>query len=142
MTTLKITGVEQTLKAMGRASVEDAVRVDDGLKSCAGVVLRKSLTLAPIDTGDLRASGRVAGNGKRGLGAEYTVSYGGPLAPHAFVVHEDLNTPHDPPTGAKYLTNAVRLTRGTCASIIRRRLSAPPALGVLSDDLDVVPGGV
>jgi hypothetical protein len=119
-----ITGVDRVLRAGQKTSALDAIKVRDGLAKCAGVILRKSYQYVPIDTGALMRSGRVEDNGKPGMGARFAVVYGGtPEAYYAVYVHEDLTRAYrNPPRGAKFLERAVRETRGTCASIMRRTL--------------------
>lgn len=113
--------------AIGKATVEDARKIDDGLERCAGVVLRKALKYVPVDTRDLYNSGRVEGNGKPGFGARWYVMFGGVWGfvrdgwvHYALYVHEDLSVSHAPPTCAKFLERAAREVRGTCTSILRR----------------------
>ena len=54
----------------------------------ATVVLNESKKIVPVDTGNLRASGRVerpvTGKGR----AEVEITYGGAAAPYALIVHE------------------------------------------------------
>ena len=121
-----VTGVDRTLRAMGRASAQDAVKIRDGLQKCAGVILRKSYQYVPLDTGRLRASGRIETNEKQGFASRVMVVYGDTVeAYYAVYVHEDLvRTYRNPPRGAKFLERAVRETRGTCASILRRTMGA------------------
>ncbi len=121
-----VTGVDRTIRAIGRASVLDAVKIQDGLQKCGGVILRKSYQYVPLDTGALMRSGRVETNGKPGFAARVAVVYGDTVeAYYAVYVHEDLvRTYRNPPRGAKFLERAVRETRGTCASILRRTMGA------------------
>lgn len=134
---LRINGVDVTLRAMRQVVEGHAQRIEDSIVSCANVVLRKSQKLVPVDTGALKSSGHVETNGKKGFAAEASVEYGGPTAPYAFVVHEDTLIPHDPPTTSKYLSKAVTATRGTCTAILKRQMMASQPLGILSSDLDV-----
>lgn len=66
-------------------------------------IMTASRRLVPVDTGALRSTGTVSlpKITARG-GVEVTLSYGGPAAPYARLVHEDLEAYH--PSGqAKYL---------------------------------------
>lgn len=54
----------------------------------ATVVLNESKRLVPVDTGNLRASGRVEPPKTQGSVTTIEVSYGGAAAPYALYVHE------------------------------------------------------
>lgn len=117
-----ITGVEETIRAIGKARSEDAIRIADGLEKCGDVILRKALYYCPVDKGPLRESGKKEVSGS-GFGAKVNVSFGGEGAPYALYVHEDLEAQHAAPTCAKWLSRATRETRGTCTSIMKRSLA-------------------
>lgn len=119
-----VTGVDRVLRAIGKARTQDAVNIDEGLKKCAQVIMRKALTVVPRETGALAESHKVVGNGKQGFAARYTVEAGGPGAYYALYVHEDLTKYHAPPTMSKWLEYAVRTTRGTCSAILKRTMGA------------------
>jgi hypothetical protein len=72
------------------------------------LVLAKSQVYVPRDTGALAATGQVTGPIEVGDTSTVAVSYGGSDAPYAEVVHERLDTRHEPPTQAKYLERAVQ----------------------------------
>lgn len=61
----------------------------------------------PVDTGALRASGHVEPPLRTAHGGAVTLGYGGPSAPYAVIVHEDLTKRH-PVGGAKYLELPLR----------------------------------
>lgn len=114
-----LTGVSTTLKAIGKAKKEKAIKVDEGLEKCAHVILKKSQYYCPVATGKLKASGKVETNGKSGMGARSSVVYDDPKA---VFVHERIELKHASPTSAKFLEKAVRETRGTCGNIMKREL--------------------
>jgi hypothetical protein len=119
-----VTGVDRVLRAIGKARTQDAINIDQGLKKCAKVILNKAMTVVPRETGALAASHRIVGNDKQGFAARYAVEAGGPSAYYALYVHEDLTKHHAPPTMAKWLEYAVRMTRGTCSAILKRTMGA------------------
>lgn len=121
-----ITGVGNVLKAFGDKKKDMEFKIHEALGRCAAVVYRKSQKLVPRDTEALAHSGRVETNDKKGKGAQFEVVYGDEEAFYALYVHEDLTKKHAPPTQAKFLEDAVRLTRGTCASIIAYAVSETP----------------
>lgn len=118
---IHITGVHQVMRAIGKAKVEDARKIDDALTRICGVVLRKAIPYTPIETGALRESGRIEVTGK-GFAARGEVVFGGPTAHYALYVHEDMTKKHVEPTQAKFLERAARETRGTAASILQRTM--------------------
>lgn len=61
----------------------------------------------PVDTGALRTSGHVEPPISIPQGGSVTLGYGGPSAPYAVIVHEDLTKRH-PVGGAKYLELPLR----------------------------------
>lgn len=80
-----------------------AVGASRGLRKAAAFVLRESQKIVPVDTGALRASGRVVVEGE-GFGTRCTVSYN---TDYAIYVHEDLNAAHRPGKTAKYLVRVI-----------------------------------
>lgn len=109
------------------------MKIDDALRKCAEVILRKALKYTPVDTKALYNSGHVEGEGK-GFGARYRVVFGGPDAPYAIYVHERLDQHHEPPTCAKFLERGARETQGTCSSILKRTLVSGTALTEYASD--------
>lgn len=81
--------VEQTVKA-------HCYREGEGIMAVA-----KS-TFTPVDTGALRATGHVSLPQSDGRSVTVQLGFGGPAAPYAFYVHENLEA-HHPIGSAKYL---------------------------------------
>jgi len=82
-------------------------------------VLERALYYCPMDTGDLRESGKVkALHGGRAFAGEYVVEvkFGGTAAPYAVLVHENMSARHAPPTRSKYLWQALVDRRGAMAA--------------------------
>lgn len=73
------------------------------LREHGETVMAASKRLVPVDTGALRASGRVSPVTQVGRSLMVVLSYGGPAAPYALAVHERPDQWHDPPTQWKYL---------------------------------------
>lgn len=118
-TAIEISGVKQIGYAGKRMADGDCIRIVDGLKLCGEVILGYSQFLVPKDTGALHDSARVVVEGSGWL-ATVSVEYGGPDAPYAWIVHEDMMARHDAPTQAKYLSTAVEMSRDECQMILRR----------------------
>jgi hypothetical protein len=122
------TDVARVIKATSKATVKDSIKIEEGIKKCLGVIHRKAQTLCPVDINvprrreglpHLRDSGREETTGT-GMATQGAVVFEGF---YAIYVHERLDVKH--PVGeAKFLEKAVRLTRGTCASILRRDFSS------------------
>lgn len=102
---------------------EKAVAVE--LYQEAEGIMAQSKELVPVDTGALRASGHVGLPERAGGTIRVVLGYGGPAAPYAFKVHEDLEAFHDDGQ-AKYLEMPIRqATAGMVQRIVagmRRRL--------------------
>jgi hypothetical protein len=113
-------GLEACIKAIGKAKADVGKTIAESLEKCGQVVLKKAKYYVPKDTRALELSGQVVVTGK-GLGTKVLVTFG---TDYAVPVHERLDLKHAEPTCAKYLERAVRETRGTCASIVRRDLQA------------------
>jgi hypothetical protein len=78
-------------------------------------LLEETLPVTPMDSGDLRSTGRVVMVGP-GI---FTVQFGGPEAPYAYKVHEDLEAYHEAPTKAKYLEGTYLEHKGEYAAAIK-----------------------
>jgi len=76
----------------------------------------------PVDTGALRASGYVAPPELLPTGATIELGFGGPAAPYAVFVHEDL-TKHHPVGQAKYLELPVRARLQGMPAVLAERVN-------------------
>lgn len=84
---IELVGLEKVIKTTQR--IEGGERIlAQAMYAEATVILNESKRIVPVDTGNLRASGRVerpeVGNGR----ASVEISYGGAAAPYALIVHE------------------------------------------------------
>lgn len=109
-------GVPEAIKKLRR--MKDAIppAVEASVIEAAHILLRESLKLCPIDTGDLRRSGEVIVNGS-GLSTTAIVAY---TQQYAIYVHENLEAYHKPPTQAKFLEQPMRQYRRDIAKKIAR----------------------
>lgn len=127
MLSVSITGVKETVAAVGTIKRNAARTLEDVLSQMGDMILKKALVYVPRKTGALAASGRkeLRQGGYRGR-VELDVSFGrtnsGTTLPYARRVHEDPEIPHAPPTTYKYLSRAVRETAGARQSLIKRVL--------------------
>lgn len=76
------------------------------LRSVGEVYMTESKRRTPVDTGVLRSSGHVVGPEKHGDYFMVRLVFGGPAAPYAFEVHENLSAHHDDGQ-AKYLESVI-----------------------------------
>jgi hypothetical protein len=117
-------GLDRTiaqLETMGRATVAELGRA---LEEEGAMVLRVAQELTPVVTGKLRDSAMVkaAEEGSRPYSAAVEIRFGGPEAPYAAIVHEDLKRRHPHGGQAKFLEAAVNLTSGGRADRIARSI--------------------
>lgn len=116
--------LQRVLRSVGKTVNQDALTIAEMLDKCGQIVLNKSQELVPVKTGRLKSTGKKTVTG-RGFGAQCVVSYGGVAFDGTFVdyelpVHENLEKAHAAPTGAKFLANAVLLSRGTMTAMVNR----------------------
>lgn len=116
-----ITGVDRTVRGMRNAKKKDAMNIRIGVERCVRMIYDLSQVYVPVDTQALKLSGETIVVGT-GLQTEGLVHYGGPAAPHAFVVHERVEVRHKAPTSARYLSRAVNERRGTMTNMMGRQL--------------------
>jgi hypothetical protein len=84
---IELVGLDKVIKTTERIEGGEQI-LAQAMYAEATVILNESKRIVPVDTGNLRASGRVerpeVGNGK----ASVEISYGGAAAPYALIVHE------------------------------------------------------
>jgi hypothetical protein len=100
---IKVTGLTKTTGFIIAQGEKSTTAMEVGLFTVANEIFNKSQKLVPVDTGALRGSGSLKRLKQRFVGSTMLISYGGPAAPYALKVHEDVNMRHAPPTQAKYL---------------------------------------
>lgn len=102
MLTVELRGIDALQRRLARLGTEAPRAVAAGLLEEAETIATRSAELVPVDTGTLRSSQHVTPPETRGGVTEVQIAYGGPAAPYALAVHEDLTARH--PVGqAKYL---------------------------------------
>jgi hypothetical protein len=88
-------------------------------------IMTEAKRLTPVDTGALRASGHVQKPVIRRGRIEVTLGFGGPSAPYAVIVHENLNVRHQVGQAKfleKPLNEAARGLAERIAAEVRRQL--------------------
>jgi hypothetical protein len=101
----KVTGLARVQRNLQKVLGDLPKAAAEALKAETEAVLAKAKARTPVDTGALRASGHVD---KPKIAGKISVQlvFGGPSAPYADVVHEDLATAHDDGE-AKFLERAL-----------------------------------
>jgi hypothetical protein len=95
--------------------------VGQALQAEAEIEKTESMRRTPVDTGNLRATHTVHRADLTGSVISVTISVGGPAAPYALRVHEDLAMFH--PVGqAKFLESTLKESAPFMAQRIARRL--------------------
>ena len=115
---IQVEGLQRTITAQRGQAAKDAGNIAEAVKKCLDVIHRKADQYVPVDTGELKGSVVKEVKGV-GFNAKGVIGY---AAPHAIYVHEDLTKTHQSPTCAKFLERAIRETRGTCTSILKRQM--------------------
>lgn len=91
------------------------------LRSIGEIYMTEAKRRTPVETGVLRASGHVEGPTKEGDSWKVRLVFGGPSAPYAIHVHENLHARH--PVGqAKFLESVVLEHRNNFASEVAAML--------------------
>jgi hypothetical protein len=117
-----VTGVNETIRAMKKMVAGDAIRIIDGLEDSARDILKLGNHYCPKKTGALVRTGAWVSTGS-GFGAIVGINYGGPDAPYALWVHENLEAMHIFPTCAKWLERATRECKRKIERHIKRKMS-------------------
>lgn len=117
---VRTTGFEVTLSSMEDMKEEERKRMEYGQMVCARIVFQRSQILVPVDTKALKESGVIEEVGGPGGDKQYEIGYGGLTAPYALWVHEDLTKYHEPPTQARFVSQAVYDTQSAQEAILQR----------------------
>jgi hypothetical protein len=92
------------------------------------IELREVIKETPIDEGDLRESEHVTEPEVRGTQISISIVAGGPLAPHAYIVHEDPEAFHDEGDW-KYIERPLLQAASYLGSRIAKRIDLNKVLG-------------
>lgn len=94
---VKLEGADRLVRLVnGAKSAEQQKALQQAVFGTATAVLNDSKKLVPVDTEALKSSGRVE-NMKISKGKiSVEVTYGGPAAPYAKIVHDDVSMNHSP----------------------------------------------
>lgn len=107
---MRISGLPQVLnKLRTSAKPKIGTAVARGLKKAGLALLRESQQLVPVDTGNLRGTGKCRNVGGSGFDADVVVAYGGENCNYAVYVHEDTTKKHGAAYNAAYGSEGEKL---------------------------------
>ena len=105
-----------------------AKALEQSLYREAAAVFTQSQVEVPVDTGNLRNSGKLGLPFSESGQVVVEISYGGAAADYGIYVHEDLEARHNPGTNAKFLEGPLK--RQTKGMATRLTASVARALGI------------
>jgi len=103
----KVTGVRAIRAKLKQMSSALALKTGQALYQEALIEQKESMRRTPVDTGALRASHETSDFKFVGNTIEVAIKVGGPAAPYAVTVHEDLEA-HHKVGQAKFLESTLR----------------------------------
>lgn len=95
----------------------------------AEIEMTEAKARTPVDKGALKSSGYVHPPQYRGREITVEMGFGGPAAPYAVYVHEDLDAWHKPPGQARFLASVVDESAPYLLDRVGRRLNLASAIG-------------
>jgi hypothetical protein len=116
-----VTGVEAILRKLARAPQAFLGVAESAVRSELEVEATESQRRTPVDTGSLRASHTVEVYADR-RDVTGTITVGGPSAPYALYVHENLDAHHDVGQ-AKFLESTLAESQPFLAKRIAKRIA-------------------
>jgi hypothetical protein len=122
---VNISGVKGIQSRLARAPQETLQALEGAVYQEAQLIMRDSRPLVPVDTGALRSTGHVQNVQRDGEKVEVSFGYGGPAAPYALTVHENMDPNVKwsvPGTGPKYLERPFLERQQGMASRIANRI--------------------
>lgn len=120
---IQVIGATQFAQKLRRAQVAGPKVVLATLFQQAEKIMTVSKAdYVPVDKGHLRGSGFVEPPVMTSQGGSVTMGYGGPAAPYAYIVHEDLTVRHTVGQ-AKYLTIPIVAALQGMWAVLRQRTS-------------------
>jgi len=119
----KISGTGSIERAFGKIASKTVTSAGRALREEAEIEMTEAKQRTPVDTGALRGSGRVEGPETNADEVSVTLGFGGPAAPYALHVHENLEAFHKVGQ-AKYLESVLIESQPYMADRVAKRLKA------------------
>lgn len=121
MVDFELKGLDEVTRNIERLAGDIVDTAGRALFEEAQVEKAESMRRTPVDTGALRGSHSVSRPAYQGRQVEVTISVGGPAAPYAVAVHENLEAIH--PVGrAKFLESTILESLPFLAARVARRM--------------------
>lgn len=92
--TFEIEGAADLSKKLAKLAEVLPAEVGKALRQEAEIEMTEAKRRTPVLTGNLRSSGHVVGPDKKSNDVEVSLRFGGPAAPYAIYVHENLEAFH------------------------------------------------
>jgi hypothetical protein len=118
----KLNGKDAMKQRLLNVAKNYPIRVGNALYAEMGIELNEVIKRTPKDTGDLRSTEKRIGPSQQGNSITVLIVAGGPDAPYATIVHEDLEAFHRVGQ-AKYLESVIMESRPYIGARVARRLN-------------------
>ena len=120
---IRVTGIAEVAANIRRLIRSYGDASGNALRAEAELLMTDAKMRTPVDTGALRASGHVTGPLLSGREISVKLGFGGPAAPYAVKVHEDLRAHHDVGQ-AKFLESVLNEQTSQLPARIAERIRA------------------
>lgn len=121
MISVDLSNVDAAVRALDVLADQFAGAVGPSLREEGEIEMTEAKRRTPVDTSALRNSGHVTGPRYGGRDAEVRLVFGGPAAPYAIFVHEDMEAWHDVGQ-AKFLESTLLESEPYLAQRLARRI--------------------
>lgn len=117
-----LTGFDSVISKLKRIEKELPNLLDRAMVTEMNILMTESMKRTPVEFGTLRASHHVLGPKREGDEISVGIFVGGPAAPYAVFVHEDLEARHTVGQ-AKFLESTLRENARFIAGRISKRIN-------------------
>jgi len=121
---LKIKRSANLMQALTRVSNNGIKAIEASLYQEGEAIMTESKNIVPVDIANLKDSGHVSPPKTAGNRTTIELGYGGPAAPYAIFVHEDMTAQHTSGQSAKYLSIPFNKRKRGFGSKLAQRIRA------------------
>jgi hypothetical protein len=118
---MTVEGMDRVIARLERLAQRFPDEVGNALRAEAEIEMTEAKKRTPVKTGALRGSGHVTGPERSWRDIAVVLSFGGPAAPYAVRVHEDLTAFHRVGQ-AKFLESVLRESEPYMAARVAHRI--------------------
>lgn len=118
----KIQGLSQLNARLDAVARQFGDAIGPALRAEAEIEMTEAKRRTPVRTGALRGSGNVQGPRRNWRDVEVVLAFGGPAAPYAVYVHENLEALHPRGGQAKFLESTIVESMPYLAQRVARRI--------------------